>query len=247
MEILIQILISVLIVSSISLIGAFLLFFNKKLIDNILLIFVGFATGTMLGAAFLDLLPEALESEAANHILLYTLSGIIAFFVIERIFYWHHYHGKKDIHPFTYLNLIGDGIHNFTDGMAISAAFLINAQIGIATTIAIIFHEIPQEIGDFGILIHGGLSRYKALLYNFISALTAVLGALVAYYLSFYIQNMTPIIASFSAGGFIYIATADLVPELHKERSLKKGIIQLALFILGIALIWLLTITFKEA
>lgn len=245
MSVLIEILISVSIVSLISLIGAFLLFFDKKFVNSILFTFVSFATGAMLGAAFLDLLPEAIESGASRYVFAYTLSGVVAFFALERILQWHHYHGRKDAHPFTYLNLIGDGIHNFTDGVAISIAFLIDVHVGIATTIAIIFHEIPQEISDFGILIYGGLSNHQALLYNFLSALTAVLGALVAYYLSFYIESLTAILASFTAGGFIYIATADLVPELHKERNLRKSIAQLILFIGGIIVIWLVALVFR--
>lgn len=243
MEMIITILIAVSIVSLISLIGAFFLFFNKKFVSSILFTFVSFAAGAMLGAAFLDLLPEAMEGGASREVFIYTLLGIVAFFAMERLLYWHHYHGKRDVHPYVYLNLVGDGIHNFTDGIAISIAFLLNVHVGIATTMAIIFHEIPQEIGDFGILVHGGLSNNKALFYNFLSALTAVLGALTAYYLSFYIEGLTVILASFAAGGFIYIATVDLVPELHKERNFTKSIVQLILFIGGIALIWLVTIT----
>lgn len=233
------ILLTVFLVSIISLIGIFSLLLNENVIDKILFILVSFAAGSMLGAAFLDLLPEAIGEDFNPGILNYVLLGIILFFMMEKFLYWYHCHkGKCDVHTFRYLNLIGDSIHNFIDGIIISTSFLVNIPLGIVTSLAIILHEIPQEIGDFGILVYGGLSKTKALLYNFISALTAFLGALVAYFFLSQIDNFAPFIIAFAAGGFIYIACSDLIPELHKERDVKKSSLQFILLLTGIAVIF---------
>ena len=165
MYLLTLILIAVLIVSLISLIGIFFISLKKKILDKLLLILVAFASGALLGGAFLHLLPEAYEECACQMVFVMVLFGIIFFFLMEKLLYWRHCHkGKCDIHAFTYLNLIGDGIHNFIDGLIIAAGFLGSIPLGITTTLAIIFHEIPQEIGDFGVLVYGGFSRRKALI-----------------------------------------------------------------------------------
>jgi zinc and cadmium transporter len=159
---------------------------------------------------------------------------------LEKYFYWRHCHnGICDVHAFTYLNLIGDGIHNFTDGLVIGASFIVTIHFGIITTLVIIFHEIPQEIGDFGVLIYGGFSKFKALFYNFISALTCVIGTIVGYYLSGNIKSFSPFLLLFTAGGFIYIAACDLVPELHKQPDFKKSALSLFAFLCGILFILL--------
>ncbi|MBI5061860.1 MAG: ZIP family metal transporter [Candidatus Aenigmarchaeota archaeon] len=234
---------AVLAVSAISLAGALSFFIKTKSLDKILFYLVSFSAGTLLGAAFLDLMPEALEGTemAVFNVLASVLCGIIGFFVLERFIHWHHFHKGTDAHPFTYLNLIGDGIHNFLDGVAIAAAFITNTQVGISTTLAVIAHEIPQEMGDFGILLYGGLSKKKALVYNFLSALVALGGALAVILLSsFFTRGVINVLLAFTAGGFIYIATADLVPEMHKERELNKMIPQLLLFLGGIFIIGVL-------
>ncbi|HLC61015.1 MAG TPA: ZIP family metal transporter [Candidatus Nanoarchaeia archaeon] len=234
------ILTAITIVSLISIIGI-LIFINKKLMDKSLFFLVSFAAGTLLGAAFLDLLPETLENGFNTFIPIFILIGITSFFVLEKFLHWHHHHTEhqhKEVHAFTYLNLVGDGIHNFLDGAIISVSFMSSTQLGIATTIAIIAHEIPQEIGDFGVLIYGGFSKLKALVFNFLSALTAIIGALVAYFYSSRFENSNLYLSAFAIGGFVYIAGTDLIPEIQKETDLKKSFIQLILMILGIFLIW---------
>src|SRR3990172_6653778 len=243
-----QILVSVIIVSLVSFVGVLTLYLRPKLLDRILFGLVSFAAGALLGAAFLDLLPEALEA-TGGPIFVYALIGVLVFYMIETFLYWYHCHyghhhhhaAHHKVHPFAWLNLIGDAIHNFVDGMIIAAAYIVNVPFGIATTIAVVLHEIPQELGDFGILVFGGLSRKKALFFNFLSALTAVLGALAVYYFSMIFNNISQFLVPFAAGGFIYIASADLLPELHKERNIQRAFTQLFFFLLGVAIIWIMT------
>ena len=238
MQILLQILIAVFIVSAISLIGNFLLV--TKFLKKSLFYMVAFSAGALLGAAFLDLLPEALQSSLRQRVPLFIILGILIFFIIEKFLHWHHHHTeKKDIHTFTYLNIIGDGVHNFTDGVIIAIAFISSPAIGIATTIAIVAHEIPHEVGNFAILIYGGFSRIKATIYNFLSALTAFLGAMAAYFFSNKIENINFYIGATAIGGLVYIATTDLIPEIHKETELKKTFVQFILMVFGIFLVWI--------
>ncbi len=247
MIVLIQILIAVLIVSLVSVLGI-LIFFRKKTLNKILFFLVSFAAGTLLGAAFLDLLPEALENGFKESVPIFILAGILSFFILEKFLYWHHHHTgheQEEVHGFTYLNIIGDGIHNFLDGAIIAVSFMTDLSLGIVTTIAIIAHEIPQEIADFSILIYGGFSRVKALVYNFITALTAVVGSLFTYFFSGLMENSHLYIAAFTIGGFVYIASTDLIPEIHKEKDIKKSILQLLVLALGIALIWFVGIFFE--
>ncbi|MDO9028402.1 MAG: ZIP family metal transporter, partial [Candidatus Roizmanbacteria bacterium] len=160
---------------------------------------------------------------------------------VEKIICWRHCHlpiGKNHIHRFAYMNIFGDVIHNFIDGLIIGASYLIGFSVGLATTLAVFFHEIPQEIGDFGILLHAGFTKKKALLYNFLTALTAFLGVFTALILSSKIEGAHLTLSAFAAGNFIYIAGSDLIPELHKETELKKGLIQIFTFILGIAIMY---------
>lgn len=227
-----------LIVSAISLVGVLTLFIKKDLLDKLLLSMVALAAGVLLGGGFLHLLPEAVEplGEAA---FIYTIGGLVLFFCLERVLQWRHCHdGVCDVHVFTYMSLFGDAAHNFIDGLIIAASFLTSVNIGITTTLAVIFHEIPQEIGDFAILVYGGFSRKKALFYNFISALTAVAGAVTGYFLSTAVSGFQVALLPFAAGGFIYIAMSDLIPELHKEADRKKSFVALILFLLGIGLMW---------
>lgn len=186
MQIWLYILISVIIVSAVSLIGVFTLAMNDKFLNKAMLFLVSFAAGTLLGDALIHLLPEAYSSGNV-FASAYVLLGIIFFFALEKIIKWRHCHEAgcpEHSHVLPYVILIGDGLHNFIDGMIIAASFLVNVPVGIATTIAVIFHEIPQEIGDFGSLVYGGFSKKKALIYNFLSALTAVLGAITVLVLS---------------------------------------------------------------
>jgi len=228
------------VVSLISLIGIFSLLLKEKWLNKILVLLIGFSAGGLIGGAFLHLLPEALEQSKNTSIFIYVIVGFIIFFILERYLHWRHCHkGICDIHTFTYLNLIGDGIHNFSDGLVIGASFMVNVHFGIITTLVIILHEVPQEIGDFGVLIYGGFNRFKALFYNFISALTCVIGTIIGFYLSENIKNFSPIILPITAGGFIYIAACDLIPELHKDPNLKRTAFSVLAFLSGILFILL--------
>ena len=247
LTILFQILIAVLIVSLVSVLGI-LIFFRKKTLDRVLFFLVSFAAGTLLGAAFLDLLPEALEGGFKESIPIFILFGVLSFFILEKFLYWHHHHAGhegEEMHGFTYLNIVGDAIHNFLDGAVIAISFMNNTALGIVTTIAIIAHEIPQEIADFSILIYGGFSKSKALVYNFLTALTAVIGSLAAYFYSSAIENSSIFLTSFAVGGFIYIASTDLIPEIHKEKDLKKSFLQFLFLVLGVVLIWIVSKIFE--
>jgi zinc and cadmium transporter len=233
--ILIWILASTFLVSLISLIGIFTLLIKERLLNNILFYLIGFSAGALLGGAFLHILPEVLQRAESTFVFSILIVGIVLFFLMERYFYWRHCHdGICDVHSFTYLNLIGDGFHNFLDGMIIAVSFTVSIKIGIATTLAVIFHEIPQELGDFGVLVYGGFSKTKALLFNFISALTAMLGALAGYFISDAAAHFSYFILPLTAGGFIYIATSDLIPEIHKEVNLRRSTLAFVAFLLGI-------------
>lgn len=235
---------SVIVVSLISFVGLFTLSFKTEQLKKILIYMISFAAGALLGDAFFHLLPEIVEEQGFGvNISLYILSGIAFFFIVEKIIHWRHCHHpitRDHPHPFAWMNLFGDGVHNFLDGLIIGAAYIVSLPVGIATTIAVILHEIPQEIGDFSILIHGGFSRAKALLLNFFSALLAVLGAIIALLLSAKTEGLTTFLVPFAAGGFIYIALSDLIPELHKEEALRKSLLQLFAFAIGIAIMFTL-------
>lgn len=238
--VLFQILIAVLLVSLVSILGIFV-FMKQKTMNKILFYLVSFAAGTLLGAAFLDLLPEVIEEGFTELLPIFILVGLLSFFILEKFLYWHHHHAheeQEEVHTFTYLNMVGDGIHNFLDGAVIAVSFMNSTALGIVTTIAIIAHEIPQEIADFSVLIYGGFSRMKALVYNFLTALTAVIGALATFFFSALMENSHSYIASFAIGGFVYIAGTDLIPEIHKEKDAKKSLLQLLTLVLGIILIW---------
>lgn len=230
---------SVTVVSLVSFIGILFVGLKEGIVNRLLMYLVGFASGSLIGAAFLDLLPEALEKVGEN-VWQCVVAGILFFFIMEKFLYWRHCHDEKcPVHNFAYLNLFGDGVHNFIDGMTIAASFLISSpsySLGFATTLAVVFHEIPQELGDFGILLFGGFKKKKALIYNFMSALTAVVGAVLTYYLASYVQGVTQLLVPFAAGGFIYIASTDLMPELHKRTRGKESLVQLVSILAGVGL-----------
>ena len=231
-------LISVFIVSVISFVGVFTLAVNEKRLRQILIYFVSFSAGALFGDVFIHLLPEAVEKYGfVLNLSIGILAGIAISFMIEKIICWRHCHmpiTKSHIHRFAYMNLFGDVFHNFLDGLTIAVSYLVSIPVGVATTIAVVLHEIPQEIGDFGVLLHGGFTKNKAMVYNFLTATTAIAGALIGLSLSFYVENVTQFLIPFAAGNFIYIAGSDLIPELHKEVVLKKGFVQLMFFLLGI-------------
>ena len=227
---------SVSIVSFISLISIFTLGIKQERLQSILLYLVSFSAGALLGDVFIHILPEIMQGEAALQNGIYVLAGIMLFFVLERLLLWHHSHSshEEEIHSVVYLTIVGDALHNFLDGVAIAAAFLISIPVGIATATAVIFHEIPQEIGQFAILVHGGWSRKKALLYNFFSALTAIAGALLVLVFAQDFQEAPAMLLGLSAASFIYIAMSDLIPELQKERHLGRFVLQLVWMTAGI-------------
>lgn len=222
-------------VSLISLIGIITLCIKNNLLHRLVFCLIGFSAGALIGGAFLHLLPEAMEKMNHEPMFYYVIVGIVLFFLMERYFHWRHCHnGVCDAHTFTYLNLFGDGIHNFIDGVVIAASFVDSISLGIVTTIAIILHEIPQELGDFGVLVYGGFTKRKALFCNFLTALTALAGALIGYYISDFAKGFSNFIIPLTAGGFIYIGASDLIPEIHKETNLKRSSLAFISFLLGI-------------
>lgn len=223
-----------------ALIGIFTLAVNQEKLNKILLFLVSLSTGALMGGAFLHLLPEAAEKLAPDKLYALTLSAFIVFFLVEKVMKWRHCHnGVCNIHTFGYMNLFGDAVHNFIDGLIIAATFLADTNLGVVTSFAIALHEIPQEIGDFGVLLYAGFVKKKALIANFLVALTVVLGGIVGYFLSFALHNFIPYLLPFAAGGFIYIAASDLMPEIRKETNLKKSVVSFGIFLLGIILMFL--------
>lgn len=221
------------------LIGGIFLLWRQKLAKRIAIYLISFAAGALLGAAFLHMLPEAVDAEG-NKILIYVLIGILIMFLVEKFLLWYHCHIREcPVHGFTYTILIGDGVHNFIDGIIIGASFLVSIPLGVIAALAVAFHEIPQEIGDFGVLIHAGWKRKKVLFYNFLIALATPLAAVLTYFFSSFLNlALVPLIA-FAAGTFIYIASSDLIPEIHKHYSPSKAILQSICLGSGILLIWL--------
>lgn len=237
-------------VSVIALIGIVTIGLNETFLQEIVLVLVGLSAGGLLGGGFLHLLPEAVEAVSDLTVYLVVLFGFIFFFLIEKVLVIHHCHNVEkehvcEFHAFKWLNLIGDSVHNFIDGLIIAAAFILSLPLGITTTIAVIFHEIPQEIGDFGVLVYGGFSKRRALYFNFLTALTAVAGGIVGYFIFSGISMITPFLLAFAAGGFFYIAAADLIPEIQKEYTIKKTTVINLVFLGGIALMWLFKVIFE--
>jgi len=239
---------SVLVVSLLSFIGVLFLAVKKSILQKLLLFLVSFAAGGMLGGAFIHLLPEAIDQLGVGfNFSLSVLGGILAFFILEKFIAWRHCHiptSRQHPHPLALMNLVGDAFHNFIDGVIIAASFMVSFPLGIVTSLAVVFHEIPQEIGDFGVLVYGGFSKVKALFFNFASALTAILGAVLTLILGSRLVGVIPLVIPFTAGGFLYIAGSDLIPELHKETNLLKSGVQLLGLLLGIGL--MVALSFSE-
>lgn len=228
---------SVLVVSAASLVGVALLGFHQNFLNRILQFLIAFSAGALLGDVFIHIIPEMAEAEFTPLTGFYFLLGIIVFFLLEKYIHWHHGYGEHDekAHATTYLTILGDALHNFIDGIIIAASFLISIPLGIATTVAVLFHEIPQELGQFGILVHGGWSRAKALLYNFASALTSILGAAVVFFLVPGLEEAPTYLLALAGANFIYIAMSDIIPELQKEKKVSRSLGQIISFLLGVA------------
>lgn len=235
---------SVIIVSLIPLVGIFTFSISEEKLKGLIFIFVSLATGSLFGDAIIHLLPETFE-KSQNKLLasMLVLSGIFIFFVLEKFLLWKHEHGigeNKKIHPVGQLSLISDGLHNLIDGMLIGASYLVSVPVGVATTIAIIAHEIPQEMSDFAILLHAEFSKGKAIFFNLLTGTLAILGTIMALAIGINAEKFSLYMLPITAGGFIYIAGSDLIPELHKERRLSKSLKQLIAMFLGVALMVLL-------
>ncbi|MBL7045299.1 MAG: ZIP family metal transporter [Parcubacteria group bacterium] len=244
---------SVIIVSLISLVGVFALGLRQSLLKKITFFLVSLSVGALFGDAIIHLIPEAFaEIGNTSTVSLAILVGIILFFVLEKFIRWHHSHGhdcetdecndkqKNEIHPMGPLILTSDALHNMIDGIILGVSYMISIEVGIATTIAIVLHEIPQEIGHFAVLLHSGYSKTKAILFNFFSSLSAILGTALVFIFGQTIETHIPLLIAFAAGGFLYIAGSDLVPELHKTSDKKDSFLQFIAIIIGIAIMFAL-------
>lgn len=218
--------------------GIFTLLMSKKFLNKILLFLVAFATGALLGGASFHLLPEAFEELSVLNVILLTIIGFILFLLVEKVLHWHHCHkkGKCEKHPFTYLTLYGDAIHNFIDGLIIASSFIISIPLGILTSILIITHELPQEIGDFAILVYGGFTKGRALFYNFFAQITSIIGGVLGYYF-LTIHEYAIFLLPIAAGCFLYIAIMDLIPEIFKEKNKIKVISNLIAITIGLLIL----------
>jgi zinc and cadmium transporter len=239
---------SVMVVSLVSLIGVFALAISEKKLERVLIYMISFSAGALFGDAFIHLLPEAIEESGFGlNISIYLISGIAFSFVVEKVVCWRHCHHpttKSHPHKLAWMNIFGDTLHNFMDGLILGASYLVGLPVGIATTVAIVLHEIPQEIGDFGVMLYSGFSKNKALLVNFLVSLMAVAGVIVSLLISEKVNGLNTFLVPFAAGGFIYIAGSDLIPELHKEGRPSRSFLQLLLFTAGVLV--MVGLTFME-
>ena len=227
-----------LLMSAIAMIGSVTLILKPATLDRLLLPLVAFAAGSLIGGAFFHMIPAGLDAAGdALSVGIAVVTGFTVFFILEQLLHWHHCHRAQSEcrQPLTYLVLIGDGLHNFLGGMAIAGTFLIDIRLGITSWLAAAAHEVPQELGDFGVLVHGGWSKKRALIFNVLSGLTFLLGGLLAYGLSF--QMDVSWLIPFAAGNFLYIGASDLVPEVNKHKNFKANAVHLLAFVLGLALL----------
>jgi zinc and cadmium transporter len=230
-----------LLMSAIALVGSATLLLRPATLDRIVMPLVAFAAGSLLGGAFFHMLPAAAAANPdLGRVFLWTMLGFALFFALEQFLHWHHCHRasadcKK---PLTYLILFGDGLHNFLGGLGVAGVFLIDVRLGITAWLAAAAHEVPQELGDFGVLIHGGWKRRSALLFNLLSGSTFLLGGLVTWFASKTID--VGFLVPFAAGNFLYIGASDLVPEVNKHRDLSGGIVHFLAFAAGLGLLWVM-------
>ena len=231
-------------ISLISLVGIITIMVGVKRLDRVIPLLISLAVGGLFGDALIHLLPEAFEKSTSTALTsFYVILGILLFFALERFLHWHHEHRSHSVnpvHPVAYINLVSDGVHNFLDGLIIGASYLVSVPIGVATTLAVALHEIPQEQGDFAILVHAGFTPRRALLMNFLSAILAILGVVISLAVGLNVNDYTEFMLPLTAGGFIYIAGSDLIPELHRERELSGSLAQFAMLSAAIGLMFLL-------
>lgn len=240
-------LLSVILISLISFVGAVTFALKEKTLRALIFILVSLSAGALFGDAFLHLIPESMEEGGGTAAAIAVIVGIFLFFILEKFLAWRHSHGMDEesmemvathdhtVKPLGHLVIIADGIHNLIDGFIIGASFMVGPEVGLATTIAVALHEIPQEIGDFGLLIHSGFSKSRALVYNFFSGLAAVIGLVLVYWIGAGFADFMPLALAFAAGGFIYIAGSDLVPEIQKTKEFKKSLLQVVFMTVGVA------------
>ncbi len=235
---------SALLVSLISLVGVVTIMIGVKRLDRVIPLLISLAVGALFGDALIHLLPSAFETSSSPPLTsLYVILGILLFFVMEKFLHWHHEHRArlvKPIHPVAYMNLFSDGIHNFIDGLIIGASYLVSIPIGVGTTVAVVLHEIPQELGDFGILVNAGFTPRRALQMNFLSAALALVGVVLSLSLAPNLGDYTVFMLPFTAGGFIYMAGSDLIPELHAEREPRRSLAQFSMLVAAIGVMFLL-------
>jgi zinc and cadmium transporter len=242
---------STLLVSLLSFSGILLLAMRARQLKQMVFILVSFAVGALFGNTFFMLIPESFALiENTQMIGLLIISGLVVMFTLEKFIHWHHCHNvshEHDAAPLGYISLITDSLHNFTDGVLIAAAWMASPEVGIATTLAVVLHEIPQEISDFGVLLHAGFSKRKALFLNFFAACAAIIGAVVTILLGKLSEELIVFILPFAAGGFIYLAGSDLIPELHRESEVKKSLIQLGAILAGLVLMFYISLHHEHA
>ncbi len=242
--------IATILVSLSSFIGIFTISLNEKTLHKVLTILVAYSAGTILGAALFDLLPEAVK--LVDEALVYPIIafGFVFFLLLERTIYWYHGHGHEfkhkedDIKGFAYLNLLGDFVHNFIDGMIIAASFTNSVTVGVSAAIAVVFHELPQEMGDYGILVYAGMERRKALILNFLASVSVVVGGVFGAFFIGTVESLEGYMVAFSAGAFIFLSASELIPEMQEENDRAKALIQLLMLILGMLTIYMLDIWF---
>ncbi len=230
---------SVIAVSLLSLLGAIFIALQRKTIERVITYSLALSSGVLLGSTFFDLLPEGVELNP-DGVFVWTLIGFISFFSLEKIISWHHHVEGRHTHeekPLAYLTILGDAVHNFTDGAVIAASYLVSVPLGITTTVAIIAHEVPHELSDFLILLHGGFSNSRALIYNFLSATTAIIGTVLVLLVSTRFADVEKYLVPFAAGNFLYIVASDLIPELLTKRQANTSVIQVVTLLAGIALV----------
>lgn len=227
--------------------GGILLLLGKTVKENVIHVLVSFAAGALLGAAFFDLLPEALEHAeefglTEHTVFLWAIIGILSFYLLDRGIHWFQNYQKKDYSHGSIsvpLVVLGDSVHNFIDGVAIAITYIVNPVLGITTTLAVIAHELPQEIGDFAVLLHQGMKKKKVLLINLFSGFLCVLGAIIGIIIGERVEFILPYALSLTAGFFIYIALTNLLPEIHGEEKKGYAFPESLFLILGIVVIWL--------
>ncbi len=240
------ILLSVVAVSALSLIGVGFFCVSEQTIRKTLFSFVSLSTGVLFGDVFLHIIPEmAGRGEISGRGALAILSGILVSFSIEKFIHWHHCHilpSKDHFHPVGLMSLVGDALHNFVDGAVIAGSFLVDTRVGVATTLAVMLHEVPHEIGNFALLIFSGFSRKQALLWNGMSALFSIVGALLAILAAGVTQSASAFLLPFAAGNLLYIAGTDLLPELHKDTHAGRAVLQLLFICIGIGIMYAMTL-----